>query len=374
MSFDTEFSQIDSLCMKRALQLAARGNTHPNPHVGCLIVRSGEVVGEGFHPLVGQGHAEVFALRQAGSKAKGATAYITLEPCCFQGRTPACTDALLASGVVRVVIAAEDPNPRVRGKGVAILREAGIEVSTGLLATESARLNVPFFHFQKTGTPYVTLKTAMTLDGKIATRTGASQWITGDAARKHVHRLRAHAGAVMTGIGTLLADNARLTARTSPVSIRQPLRVIVDSHLRTPVDCLAVQEAAPDRPLLIATTPLAPVSAETALCNRPGVEIIRLPTNTARVDLRSLVKHLAAQEINSVLCEAGAELNAALLEEGLVQRALFFIAPILFGGVEAPGPIGGGGVEKVSDAIHLAALSVKRYGTDIALEGDIAQQ
>ncbi|HLV80327.1 MAG TPA: bifunctional diaminohydroxyphosphoribosylaminopyrimidine deaminase/5-amino-6-(5-phosphoribosylamino)uracil reductase RibD, partial [Chthonomonadaceae bacterium] len=255
--------------MRRALRLAARGWTYPNPMVGCVIVREGEIVGEGYHPTAGQPHAELFALEQAGERARGATAYVTLEPCCHFGRTPPCTNALIRAGVGRVVAATLDADPRVRGQGLAALQAAGIATSVGLLEALARQLNEAFLHFHATGTPFITLKAAMTLDGKIATRTGEAHWITGEAARRYVHRLRGQSGAVLVGIGTLLADDPQLTARLPGRRlVRQPLRIVVDSRLRTPPEAQAVRLAAvsPDEtPLLIATTENAPLERVRAL-------------------------------------------------------------------------------------------------------------
>ena len=371
-----ETAREDARWMRRALRLAAKGFTPPNPMVGCVIVRDGEVVGEGYHPAAGQPHAEVFALQAAGERARGATAYVTLEPCCHWGRTPPCTDALIAAGVARVVAAATDPNPLVNGRGLEALRVAGIAVSVGTLEAEARRLNEAFVHFHTVGTPFLTLKAAMTLDGKIATYSGDSKWITGEAARRYVHRLRAQSGAVMIGIGTLLADDPLLTARLQQEEPpRQPLRIVVDSRLRTPTDAQAVRFAAQspaDRPLLIATTESADRARECAL-QREGVEILRLPAGEdGRVDLAALCAHLAHRRIISVLVEGGGTLHAALLETRLAHKALFFIAPMLVGGRNAPTPVEGSGVAAISQAIPLDSLRVRRFGTDLAVEGSIA--
>ena len=250
--------RADAPWMRRALRLAAQGFTPPNPMVGCVIVKNGESVGEGFHPYAGALHAERFALANAGEKARGATAYVTLEPHGHWSRTPPCTDALIAAGVARVVAATLDSNPKVSGRGIAQLQQAGITVDVGVCESQARRLNEAFFHFHETGTPFVVLKAAMTLDGKIATRTGDSKWITGEKARAWVHEQRARAGAVMVGIETLLADDAQLTARLPNVDLpRQPLRIVVDSRLRTPGNsqAVALAHSRPEfQPLLIATT------------------------------------------------------------------------------------------------------------------------
>jgi diaminohydroxyphosphoribosylaminopyrimidine deaminase/5-amino-6-(5-phosphoribosylamino)uracil reductase len=363
--------------MRRALRLAQQGFTPPNPMVGCVIVKDGKIVGEGYHPYAGQPHAEVFALRAAGERAKGATVVVTLEPCCHWGRTPPCTDALIAAGVAKVIVATCDVKDEKRGKGVEILRTAGIEVAVGLLEAEARTLNEAFFYFHETGMPFVTLKAAMTLDGKIGAYTGASKWITGETARRHVHELRARSGAVMVGINTLLADDARLDARLPGVKLpRQPLRIVVDSRLRTPPSATAVlvaRQAPADLPLLIAATHEADQTRAAALAGE-GIEVLRLPaTPDRRVDLAALMRELAARKIISILCEGGGELNAALLKAGLAQKALFFVAPKLLGGHNAPTPIEGEGIASPANAIPVRDLIAVRYGDDIGLEGKIGE-
>src|SRR5579884_852488 len=368
--------QEETRWMRRALHLAAKGFTPPNPMVGCVLVNEGVVVGEGYHPAAGQPHAEVFALRAAGEGARGATAYVTLEPCCHWGRTPPCTRALIAAGVARVVAATTDPHPRVAGKGLEELRAAGIAVSVGLLEAQARQLNEAFFHYHTVGTPFVTLKAAMTLDGKIATRTGDSRWITGETARRYVHRLRAQSGAVMVGIGTLLADDAQLTARLPGIVLpRQPLRIIVDSRLRTTPEAQAVRLAAQSpvqRPLLIATTEAMSDEkrARAEALERQGVEVLRLPaTAEGRVDLRCLLASLAQRHIISVLVEGGGALHAALLAANLAQKALFFIAPKIVGGRDAPTPVEGTGVPLMAQAYTLDRLRLRRFRQDVAIEG-----
>jgi diaminohydroxyphosphoribosylaminopyrimidine deaminase/5-amino-6-(5-phosphoribosylamino)uracil reductase len=364
--------QQDAHWMRRALRLAEKGFTPPNPMVGCVIVREGMPVGEGFHPVAGQPHAEVFALRAAGEKARGATAYVTLEPCSHWGRTPPCADALIAAGVSRVVAAAQDDNPRVGGKGLERLRAAGIAVTVGTLEAQARQQNEAFFHFHATGTPFVTLKAAMTLDGKIATRTGDSKWITAPAARRYVHRLRAQSGAVLVGIETLLADNALLNARLRPAPPRQPLRIVVDSRLRTPPDAAAVRLAAADpgaNPLLIATTEQADAEKERRL-QQEGVEIVRFPADReGHVDLTALCAHLAKREVISILAEGGGRLHAALLHAQLAQKVLFFVAPKLIGGRDAPTPVEGQGLAVMAAALPVETLRTRRLGPDLLLSG-----
>jgi diaminohydroxyphosphoribosylaminopyrimidine deaminase / 5-amino-6-(5-phosphoribosylamino)uracil reductase len=367
-----ETAADDARWMQEALRIAERGFTPPNPMVGCILVKNGVKIGEGFHPFAGQPHAERFALQEAGEAAHGATAYVTLEPCCHWGRTPPCTEALIAANVRKVVVAVADPDVRVSGKGIGMLRDAGIAVEVGIEEQAARELNAAFFHFHTTGMPLVTLKAAMTLDGKIATRTGDSKWITGSESRQYVHELRARSGAVMVGIGTLLADDAQLTSRLDPMPPRQPLRVIVDSHLRTPPNCAAVRIAQSEpeyAPLLIATTQAAPAENEAKL-QCVGVEILRLPADeNDHVSLPALLQHLAKRRIINLLVEGGGELNAALIQSNQAHRVLFFVAPKIIGGKDAPTPIEGFGVEGMAQAYRLSEIQIRRIGDDVAISG-----
>ena len=359
------FTPFDNRMMRRALRLAIRGYTHPNPMVGCVITRDEQIIGEGWHPLAGRHHAEIIALQQAGGRANRATAYVTLEPCCHTGRTGPCADALIAAGISRVVMAVADPNPRVSGGGAARLKAAGVMVDSGLLEAEARKLNAPFFHFQTTGLPYVTLKAAMTLDGKIATRTGDSKWITGERARSYVHELRAKSGAILCGIGTVLADNPMLTSRTKDAP-RQPLRVVLDSRLRLPVDC-NIANSALEYPTLIITTEQANSAAQDLL-QQKGLEIIRLTTdNNGNVSLSHLLDLLRKREIISLLVEGGGTIHASFLFEQLADQLLWFIAPRIVGGDTAPGPVGGEGAGTIAGSITVQKMSVRRFGPDILL-------
>jgi diaminohydroxyphosphoribosylaminopyrimidine deaminase/5-amino-6-(5-phosphoribosylamino)uracil reductase len=328
--------------------------------VGAVVVQDGQAVGEGFHPRSGEPHAEVFALRAAGEAAAGATLYVTLEPCCHHGRTPPCTDAILAAGVVRVVAAMQDPFPKVAGGGFRVLREVGVNVEVGLLEAEAADLNRAYLKAQRTGLPWVTLKMAMTLDGKIATRTGDSRWVTGAAARRYVHRLRDWNDAVLVGSGTVLRDDPELTARIP--GARNPVRVIADRRARLPVTSRIVA-AAQEIPTVLLTGQVS----LTETVEARGVQVERIPSGEGRLDLRAGLAQLAGRGIHSILCEGGAELAAALLEGGLVDEIAWFIAPKLVGGREAPGPIGGFGVESMADALHLEDLRLRRLGDDLLL-------
>jgi len=356
----------DARWMRRALRLAARGFTPPNPMVGCVLVKNGAVVGEGFHPYAGAPHAEIYALQAAGAQARGATAYVTLEPCSHFGRTPPCAPALLAAGVARVVAAVADPNPKVAGQGLALLRGAGVEVTVGVLEEAARRLNEAFFHYQRTGRPFVILKAAMTLDGKIATRTGDSRWITSERARRYVHRLRAQCGAVLCGIGTALADDPLLTARLPGVP-RQPLRVILDTHLRLPVTS-RLAATARDVPTLIAAGKNAQKCRAMAL-ESCGIVVKYLSTDAnGRIALPELLDELGRREIVSVLVEGGSKVHASFLEGRHAHRLLWFLAPKLVGGRDAPTPVEGAGVADMADALSLSPFRVRRYGPDLLLE------
>ena len=354
----------DAALMRRALALArrARGQTSPNPMVGAVVARGGRVIAEGYHRRAGQPHAEAIALERAGPRARGATLYVTLEPCCHQGRTPPCTDAVIASGVRRVVAAMRDSNPLVAGKGLARLRRAGIEVQVGVLEEEARRLNEAYSHFITTGRPFVTLKLAASLDGKIASRTRESRWITGQQARFHVHRLRAESDAVMVGIGTALADDPRLTGRLG--APRQPVRIVVDSLARLPTDAAMLRE--PGGRVIVAATRRAPKPRVDAL-RRAGAEVLFVRARGGRVDLGPLLDALGRREITSVLVEGGSELAGSLLDERLVNRFVLFLAPILIGGKEAPTIAGGKGVAHLRDALRLDHLTLRRLGPDLLI-------
>ncbi len=352
--------------MVRALELARRGlySTDPNPRVGCVIVRDGCIVGEGWHRYAGEPHAEAHALASAGGDSKGATAYVTLEPCRHSGRTGPCTRALIEAGVARVVAATSDPNPRVAGRGFADLAAAGVEVETGLLEAEARALNRGFVSRHERGRPWVRCKLAATLDGRTATAAGESRWITGEAARADVHRLRARAGAVLTGIGTLLADDPRLDARVEDAGcLAQPMRVIADSRLRTPPEARAL--AAPGR-LLIATA--AGALARARLLARAGAEIVALPDDgRARVSLHALMAALAERGANEVHTECGPTLAGALLESALVDEIVMYFAPVLLGDA-ARGMFTLPGIVAMRDRIGLDVTGVTCLGADLRVD------
>ena len=357
--------------MRRALRLAALGrHASPNPMVGCVLVSaSGQTVGEGWHPKAGEPHAEVFALREAGERARGATAFVTLEPCSHHGRTPPCADALLTAGVRRVVCAMADPDPRVSGRGLEKLHAGGVEVSVGLLEAEARALNAAYIKHRETGLPWVVLKTAMTLDGKIATAAGDSKWITSPLSRLAVHRqLRDRCDAILTGIGTVLADDPSLTTRLTHKEGRNPWRIVVDSRLRTPADARIVRQAGEDGRTILATTAGADPARQAAL-EALGCKMLICEAVNGRVDLADLLRRLGTRgDIIGVLVEGGGQLAASLLAHNLADRWLAFIAPKVIGGDAAPGPVGGMGIARMADAQAIKFRQIRRCGPDIVID------
>jgi diaminohydroxyphosphoribosylaminopyrimidine deaminase/5-amino-6-(5-phosphoribosylamino)uracil reductase len=356
------FSGDDASYMARALRLAERGllTTAPNPRVGCVLVRDGVVVGEGWHERAGLPHAEINALQQAGSQAAGATAYVTLEPCCHQGRTPPCTDALIAAGVTRVVAAMEDPNSQVAGQGLAALQSAGIDATAGVLADAAEQLNAGFVLRMRQGRPWVRCKLAMSVDGRTAMASGESRWITAAAARADVQQLRARSDAIMTGIGTLLADDPSLNVRIDGMdeSYRQPLRVILDSRLRTPPDAKLLD--LPGETLIVTGA----VDADNeARLTRTGIRIVTLPTQDGQLDLPAVLQYLGTLQINEVHLEAGATLCGALLQAGLLDELVIYMAPHLMGNT-ARGLFALPGLEQMSQRIKLSITDVRAVGDD----------
>ena len=356
--------------MRRALQLAAcgEGRTRPNPPVGALVVKDDVVVGEGFHPRAGEPHAEIFALRQAGDRSAGADLFVTLEPCCHQGKTGPCCEAVIAAGIRRVFVGTVDPNPLVAGKGIRRLQEAGVEVEVGLLEKECRRLLAPFAKHVTTGRPFVILKSAVTLDGKTATSTGDSQWISNEQSRQYVHRMRDRFDAIMVGIGTILHDDPRLTTRL-PEGGRDPVRVVVDSQLRIPPNA-AILHVDSTAPTLVATTSAAPALKVEEL-RASWVEVLVLPGNSQQVDLNQLMEELGKRNLQSVLVEGGATLNESLLLEGLIDRVAVFIAPKLIGGNQGKGMFAGTGISRLSDAFRLTDVRWQAFGDDLLVEGEV---
>ncbi|NRA33158.1 MAG: bifunctional diaminohydroxyphosphoribosylaminopyrimidine deaminase/5-amino-6-(5-phosphoribosylamino)uracil reductase RibD [Polyangiaceae bacterium] len=363
-------AENDAEMMARALELGKKGDPSPNPHVGCVIVQGDTIVGEGFHNAAGGDHAEIVALAQAGDEAKGATLYVTLEPCNHTGRTGPCVDAVLEAGVARVVVGCKDPNPKLEeSKGSERLIEGGVEVSFGVLEEEARALIKPWKTFIEKKICYVTLKLAMSLDGRIATRTGASKWITSKESRAKVHALRAAHDAVMVGINTILADDPELTVRE--IEGRDPIRVVVDSGLRIPADSHVVATAK-DVPTCVITTNDAPEAAAEVL-EASGVSVIRVtPTAEGRCDLAAALKALALREVVSVLCEGGAELAGTLLAGAIPSEMHVFIAPIMLGPRGRPGAVDWAGPETPGQAPRIAPPNWEQCGPDAYVSGPLS--
>ena len=357
----------DESHLTHALALARRGTAlaHPNPRVGCVIVKNNRVIGEGFHAYDRRDHAEIVALKKAGKKARGATLYVTLEPCCTTGRTGPCTNAIIAAGIKRVVTAMHDPNPVVAGRGLEQLRRAGIEVTLGIHEAAARELNEDFAKWIRTGLPFVTLKTALTLDGQIAARSGSTTWITSEASREAVQHIRHEADALLTGIGTVLADNPRMTDRTGKPRRQKLLRAIIDSRLRLPLKSNLVKSA--DADVAVFTT--QPLDSPKALAlERAGVAVVRVPAKRGHVDLDAVLRDLGKHQILNVILEAGAELNGAALEAGIVDKMILFYAPKI---------MGTGGVPMADlpaarwfpKSPALTNITVNRYGPDFCVQG-----
>ena len=356
--------------MQRALDLArrAKGRTSPNPLVGAVIVKDGKVIGEGYHQKAGTPHAEVHALNAAGEDAKGATLYTTLEPCCHWGRTPPCTEALIRAGIAHVYVADGDPNPNVAGKGVQQLQDAGINVHVGVHRQKASDLNEVHRKYIQTGRPFVILKTAMSLDGKIATASGESQWITSEASRQRGHEVRDTVDAILVGRGTVVSDNPTLTTRLQDREGQDATRIVLDSHGRTHTDA-RIFNAESEAGVIVAVTPAAPSENIDAL-EKAGAEVITVPDAHSQVCFKHLMEILGKREITSVLIEGGSEINASALTAGVVDKVMCFIAPKLIGGQNAPGPIGGVGIRSLTEAVNLQRVSVTPIAEhDFLIEG-----
>jgi len=363
-------SAADESWMQRALELAERGRgaVEPNPLVGAVVVRDGVAVGEGWHERFGGPHAEVVALAAAGAAARGATLYVTLEPCCHHGKTPPCTDAILHAGIGRVVAAMADPFPQVAGQGAALLRQRGLVVDVGLLEAGARRLNAPYLKLLTVGRPYVHAKWAMTLDGKIATCAGESKWITGEAARRRAHEIRGRVDAIVVGIGTVLADDPELTAR--PAGPRTALRVVLDSRARLPAGSrLAANTAAV--PVLVAVADRAD-PADQGRLRECGCEVLPLPAEAGRPAVNALLDELGRRRLTNVLVEGGAEVLGSFLDARAVDEVHIFMAPRLVGGARAPTAVAGQGIARLADAVCAAEVSVETLGQDVYVHGRVS--
>ena len=357
----------DQNYMLQAIQLAKQGEgwTNPNPMVGAVIVKNGRIIGKGYHKKCGELHAERNAIASLTESAEGATIYVTLEPCCHYGKTPPCTEAIIEQKIKRVVIGSRDPNPKVSGKGIKMLQEAGIEVIEDFMREECDRLNPVFFHYITTKTPYVVMKYAMTLDGKIATKTGASKWITGEeAARAEVQHMRHRYMGIMAGIGTVLADDPMLNVRVE--GWKSPIRILCDSGLRIPLDGQIVKSAGKYR-TIVAYADSENTEAKRKRLHEMGVETICCPDENNQVDLKKLMKYLGEEGIDSILLEGGGTLNDSALRAGIVQEVQAFIAPKLFGGMNSKTPVEGIGVRFPSEAVKLKCTDICQIGEDIRI-------
>ena len=367
-------TETDRTHLSRAVELAQRGagRVSPNPVVGAVVVRDGVVVGEGWHDELGGPHAEVNALNAAGAEAEGATLYVSLEPCCHHGRTPPCTDAILAAGIARVVVASDDPTEKASGRGLGILRDEGIEVDVadGDLAARARLLNQAFRKHSRTGRPWILFKSAMSLDGKVATPTGDSKWISSEASREMAHRWRAAVDAVVVGIGTALADDPQLTARVDGV-VRQPRRVVFDSEARLPLDSKLVQ-AAPDVPLTVVVSRAAPRAATDGL-EMAGAEVLVATGENEQARVRSALAQLGASGITAILLEGGPHLAGAFLDAGEIDEVRLFLAPLLLGGRTARDPLEGQGAETISEALRALTLECERVGDDVLVSARLKE-
>ena len=356
----------DQYYMQLALDLAAsaKGKTNPNPAVGAVIVKDGVVAGTGIHRKAGEPHAEVHAFRMAGDYAKGATLYVTLEPCSHFGKTPPCANLVRESGVKRVVVAMKDPNPEVAGRGINLLKEAGIEVEVGVLEQEARLLNERFIHNMLTNRPFVVSKFAMTLDGKIAAHNGDSKWVTGEESRHSVHKLRDEMDAILVGIGTVLADNPSLTTRLPEGNGKNPIRVILDSQLRIPLDVnvLDVSEAK----TIIVTEKQAPKEKVDAL-KKKGVDLLFVPKDEEGLDLKAMLEELYKMGITDILVEGGSQINASFLRSGLINKFVMYMAPKLLGGQHSLTPFAGRDVARMDEAVDVDIFGIETFGGDLCI-------
>lgn len=355
--------------MRRAIELAKEGQgwTRPNPLVGAVLVKNDRIIGEGYHEFYGGPHAEVNAFKNATEDVTGSTLYVTLEPCSHFGKTPPCANLIVDKKIKKVIVGLLDPNPLVAGNGIKLLQDHNIEVISGVLEDDCRKMNEIFLKFITTQRPYVILKSAMTLDGKIASITGDSKWITSQKSRAFVHEIRHHLMAIMTGIDTVLIDNPKLTTRLTDRIGKDPIRIIVDSKARIPLDCAVISNTSKAK-TIVATTELADSNKIKALEER-GVEVIIIPSKNNRVDLPVLMDELGRRKIDSILLEGGSALNFSALQDGIVDQVYQFISPKIIGGTQAKSPVGGIGIERIDDAIQLTNVTTHIFDDDILVIG-----
>ncbi|MBT6600064.1 MAG: bifunctional diaminohydroxyphosphoribosylaminopyrimidine deaminase/5-amino-6-(5-phosphoribosylamino)uracil reductase RibD [Nitrospina sp.] len=357
--------------MNLALDLARKseGQTNPNPLVGAVIVKSGKVVAKGYHEKAGLPHAEAIALNKAGTKARGADLYVNLEPCCHHGRTPPCTEAIISAGIKRVILGIRDPNRLVNGRGIRFLRKQGVEVVIGVLRRDCHKINEHFIKYITTGRPWVILKSAASLDGKIATRTGDSKWITGSKARAYAHRLRSRVDAILVGAETVRMDDPQLTVRPKKKGMRNPVRIIVSGKGSISTSAKIFNNAHKERVIYVANASL-PLVRKKKL-QKIGVEVLLVKYRKKKVDLPLLMDALGKMKITSIMIEGGSEISGNALKEKLVDKLIYFLAPKIIGGKNAPGPVGGQGISRIEDFIEVKEISIEKLGNDFVIEGNI---
>ena len=363
--------EFDQYYMNLALDLARKseGQTNPNPLVGAVIVKSGKVVAKGYHEKAGLPHAEAIALNKAGTKARGADLYVNLEPCCHHGRTPPCTEAIISAGIKRVILGIRDPNRLVNGRGIRFLRKQGVEVVIGVLRRDCHKINEHFIKYITTGRPWVILKSAVSLDGKIATRTGDSKWITGSKARAYAHRLRSRVDAILVGAETVRMDDPQLTVRPKKKSMRNPVRIIVSGKGSISTSAKIFNNAHKERVIYVANASL-PLVRKKKL-QKIGVEVLLVKYRKKKVDLPLLMDALGKIKITSIMIEGGSEISGNALKEKLVDKLIYFLAPKIIGGKNAPGPVGGQGISRIEDFIEVKEISIEKLGNDFVIEGNI---
>lgn len=361
-----------SYYMKKALRLAVKGKgrTSPNPIVGAVLINDDKMVGKGYHKKAGLPHAEIEAIRSAGEKTNGSRLYVNLEPCSHYGKSGPCAEAIIESGINEVIIGMKDPNPLVAGKGIRKLKKAGINVIQGIMEKDCRKINEPFIKYITTKLPYITMKVASSLDGKISTITGESRWITGDQARNHVHKIRDEVDAIIVGINTVLRDNPMLTTRLkTKKDLMNPIRIILDSRLKIPLTAKSIQLKNGQK-TIIATTTKAPLR-KVKILEKMGIVVLTIKEKETKVDMNELMKKLGKMEISNIMIEGGAEVNASALQSGIVDKVIFFIAPIIIGGANATSSIMGNGIRFLKDAIPIKETRIKKIGHDFMLEGYI---